>query len=146
MSQSAALAPGAPKPRSAARARAGHAARAAVKLSPKDLMRVRRMKANGNKMPVRALIAARSVGLPLALACALLEQETGGGANVFGHDPTIFVGAGEERAVARKGALSVVTQMTVTLSTDHRAVDGALGAELMAAFRGFIENPVMMLV
>jgi pyruvate dehydrogenase E2 component (dihydrolipoamide acetyltransferase) len=36
--------------------------------------------------------------------------------------------------------------MTVTLSTDHRAVDGALGAELMAAFRRLIENPVMMVV
>jgi pyruvate dehydrogenase E2 component (dihydrolipoamide acetyltransferase) len=36
--------------------------------------------------------------------------------------------------------------MTVTLSTDHRAVDGALGAELMAAFKALIENPVMMIV
>jgi len=36
--------------------------------------------------------------------------------------------------------------MTVTLSCDHRVVDGALGAELLAAFRGYIENPVTMLV
>ncbi len=35
--------------------------------------------------------------------------------------------------------------MTVTLSVDHRSVDGALGAELLAAFKGLIENPVMML-
>jgi pyruvate dehydrogenase E2 component (dihydrolipoamide acetyltransferase) len=36
--------------------------------------------------------------------------------------------------------------MSVTLSTDHRAVDGALGAELLAAFRKLIENPMAMLV
>jgi pyruvate dehydrogenase E2 component (dihydrolipoamide acetyltransferase) len=39
-----------------------------------------------------------------------------------------------------------VSQMTVTLSCDHRVVDGALGAELLAAFKALIENPVMMLV
>ncbi len=62
------------------------------------------------------------------------------------HATILAVGAGEERAVARKGKLEVATIMTVTLSTDHRAVDGALGAELMAAFKALIENPVMMLV
>ena len=62
------------------------------------------------------------------------------------HATILAVGAGEERAVVRNGALGVATQMTVTLSTDHRAVDGALGAELLGAFRQFIENPVMMLV
>jgi pyruvate dehydrogenase E2 component (dihydrolipoamide acetyltransferase) len=36
--------------------------------------------------------------------------------------------------------------MSVTLSTDHRAVDGALGAELLAAFKGYIQNPMAMLV
>jgi hypothetical protein len=45
-------------------------------------------------MPVRCLLAARKTGLPLSLGCALLLQESGGGANVFGHDPTIFTGAG----------------------------------------------------
>src|SRR5437763_15606730 len=47
------------------------------------------------------------------------------------HATILAVGAGEERAVVRKGAVVVATQMSATLSTDHRAVDGALGAELM---------------
>jgi pyruvate dehydrogenase E2 component (dihydrolipoamide acetyltransferase) len=58
----------------------------------------------------------------------------------------LAVGAGEERAVVRNGALAVATIMSVTLSCDHRAVDGALGAELVSAFKKLIENPVMMLV
>ncbi|HYS47886.1 MAG TPA: pyruvate dehydrogenase complex dihydrolipoamide acetyltransferase [Xanthobacteraceae bacterium] len=62
------------------------------------------------------------------------------------HATILAVGTGEERAVVRGGAVSVATQMTVTLSTDHRAVDGALGAELMGAFKALIENPVMMVV
>ena len=62
------------------------------------------------------------------------------------HATILAVGTGEERAVVRKGQLAVATIMTVTLSTDHRAVDGALGAELMKAFKALIENPVMMVV
>jgi pyruvate dehydrogenase E2 component (dihydrolipoamide acetyltransferase) len=58
----------------------------------------------------------------------------------------LAVGAGEERAVVRDGQLSVATIMSVTLSCDHRAVDGALGAELVSAFKMLIENPVMMVV
>jgi pyruvate dehydrogenase E2 component (dihydrolipoamide acetyltransferase) len=58
----------------------------------------------------------------------------------------LAVGTGEERAVVRNGALAVATIMSVTLSCDHRAVDGALGAELISAFKALIENPVMMLV
>jgi pyruvate dehydrogenase E2 component (dihydrolipoamide acetyltransferase) len=58
----------------------------------------------------------------------------------------LAVGAGEERAVVRNGALAIATIMTVTLSTDHRAVDGALGAEMLGAFKKLIENPVMMVV
>jgi pyruvate dehydrogenase E2 component (dihydrolipoamide acetyltransferase) len=58
----------------------------------------------------------------------------------------LAVGAGEERAVVRDGKVVPAHIMTVTLSTDHRAVDGALGAELMAAFKKLIENPVMMVV
>ncbi len=54
----------------------------------------------------------------------------------------LAVGAGEERAVVREGKIVPAQIMTVTLSTDHRAVDGALGAELMAAFKALIENPV----
>jgi pyruvate dehydrogenase E2 component (dihydrolipoamide acetyltransferase) len=62
------------------------------------------------------------------------------------HATILAVGAGEERAVVHNGQLAIATIMTVTLSTDHRAVDGALGAELMVAFKKLIENPVMMVV
>ena len=58
----------------------------------------------------------------------------------------LAVGAGVERPVVKYGALAKATIMTVTLSTDHRAVDGALGAELLVAFKGYIENPMAMLV
>ena len=61
------------------------------------------------------------------------------------HATILAVGAGEERAVVRKGKVEVATLMTVTLSTDHRAVDGALGAELISAFKTLIEKPVGML-
>ncbi len=60
---------------------------------------------------------------------------------------TIFaIGAGEERAVVKKGEIKVANVMSVTLSTDHRAVDGALAAELAQAFKRRIENPMGMLV
>ena len=62
------------------------------------------------------------------------------------HATILAVGAGEERAVVRNGAPAVANIMTVTLSTDHRAVDGALGAEMLRAFKKLIENPVMMVV
>ncbi|MGB1952837.1 MAG: pyruvate dehydrogenase complex dihydrolipoamide acetyltransferase [Candidatus Puniceispirillum sp.] len=58
----------------------------------------------------------------------------------------LAVGAGEQRPVVIDGALSVATMMTVTLSCDHRAVDGAVGAEWLQAFKGFVENPVTMLL
>jgi pyruvate dehydrogenase E2 component (dihydrolipoamide acetyltransferase) len=62
------------------------------------------------------------------------------------HATILAVGAGEERAVVKKGQVVAATIMSVTLSTDHRAVDGALGAELLAAFKRRIENPLGMLV
>jgi pyruvate dehydrogenase E2 component (dihydrolipoamide acetyltransferase) len=62
------------------------------------------------------------------------------------HATILAVGAGEQRAVVKGGQLAVATVMSVTLSTDHRAVDGALGAELLAAFKGYIEKPMAMLV
>jgi pyruvate dehydrogenase E2 component (dihydrolipoamide acetyltransferase) len=62
------------------------------------------------------------------------------------HATILAVGAGEERAVVRDGKIEAAHMMTVTLSCDHRAVDGALGAELMGAFKALIENPVMMVV
>jgi pyruvate dehydrogenase E2 component (dihydrolipoyllysine-residue acetyltransferase) len=58
----------------------------------------------------------------------------------------LAVGAGEERAVARDGKIEAAHIMSVTLSCDHRAVDGALGAELLGAFKLLIDNPIMMLV
>jgi pyruvate dehydrogenase E2 component (dihydrolipoamide acetyltransferase) len=62
------------------------------------------------------------------------------------HATILAVGAGEQRPVVKNGSLSVATVMTVTFSTDHRAVDGALGAELIQVFKTLIENPVGMLV
>ncbi|UIJ73744.1 pyruvate dehydrogenase complex dihydrolipoamide acetyltransferase [Aurantimonas sp. HBX-1] len=62
------------------------------------------------------------------------------------HATILAVGAGEPQAVVKDGAVTVATVMSVTLSTDHRAVDGALGAELLGAFRQLIENPMSMLV
>jgi pyruvate dehydrogenase E2 component (dihydrolipoyllysine-residue acetyltransferase) len=58
----------------------------------------------------------------------------------------LAVGAAEERAVARNGKIEPAHIMSVTLSCDHRSVDGALGAELIGAFKTLIENPVMMVV
>ncbi|MGE7415834.1 pyruvate dehydrogenase complex dihydrolipoamide acetyltransferase [Methylobacterium tarhaniae] len=62
------------------------------------------------------------------------------------HGTILAVGAGEARVVAKNGAPAVLQAMTVTLSCDHRVVDGALGAELLAAFKGLIESPMGMLV
>ena len=56
------------------------------------------------------------------------------------------VGAGAEKVVRRNGEFAVVNVMKVTLSTDHRAVDGALGAEFLQYFKQYIENPVLMFV
>jgi pyruvate dehydrogenase E2 component (dihydrolipoamide acetyltransferase) len=63
------------------------------------------------------------------------------------HATILAVGASQRRPVeAEDGSVKFVSQMTATLSCDHRVVDGALGAELLAAFKALIENPVMMLV
>jgi pyruvate dehydrogenase E2 component (dihydrolipoamide acetyltransferase) len=61
------------------------------------------------------------------------------------HATILAVGAGIETPVVRDGKVEVRTIMTCTLSTDHRAVDGALGAQLFAAFRELIEKPAGML-
>jgi len=58
----------------------------------------------------------------------------------------LAVGTGEERAVVRNGKIEAAQIMSVTTSCDHRSVDGALGAQLIGAFKALIENPVMMLV
>jgi pyruvate dehydrogenase E2 component (dihydrolipoamide acetyltransferase) len=62
------------------------------------------------------------------------------------HATILAVGAGEERAVVRNGKIEAAHIMSVTMSCDHRAVDGALGAVLISAFKALIENPLMMLV
>jgi pyruvate dehydrogenase E2 component (dihydrolipoamide acetyltransferase) len=59
----------------------------------------------------------------------------------------LAVGAGEKRPiVAEDGTLSVATLMTVTLAVDHRAADGAVGAEYLAAFKKVIESPLRLLL
>jgi pyruvate dehydrogenase E2 component (dihydrolipoyllysine-residue acetyltransferase) len=62
------------------------------------------------------------------------------------HATILAVGTSEERAVVRAGKIEIANIMSVTLSCDHRAVDGALGAELIGEFKRLIENPVMMMV
>jgi pyruvate dehydrogenase E2 component (dihydrolipoamide acetyltransferase) len=62
------------------------------------------------------------------------------------HATVLAVGAARRQPVEKEGgSIAFVDIMTVTLSCDHRVVDGALGAELLAAFRGFVENPVTAL-
>lgn len=58
----------------------------------------------------------------------------------------LAVGAGEQRPVVKKDQLAIATVMTVTLSVDHRAVDGAVGAEFLAAFKPLIEKPYSLVV
>ena len=62
------------------------------------------------------------------------------------HATILAVGAGEQSVVVKNGSPAVANVMSVTLSTDHRAVDGALGAELLAAFKTLIENPFGLLL
>jgi len=58
----------------------------------------------------------------------------------------LAVGAGEQRPVIKDGAVSIATAMNCTLSVDHRVVDGAVGAEFLAAFKKLIEDPLSMLL
>jgi pyruvate dehydrogenase E2 component (dihydrolipoamide acetyltransferase) len=62
------------------------------------------------------------------------------------HGAIMSVGAGEERAVVRGGQIVPRLMMTITLTCDHRVVDGAVGAEYLAAFRQFVEEPAAMLL
>src|SRR5438876_1012481 len=57
----------------------------------------------------------------------------------------LAVGTGEQRPVVRDGQLAVATVMTCTLSCDHRVVDGAVGAQFLAAYKAFVDDPAMML-
>ncbi|MDX2112171.1 MAG: pyruvate dehydrogenase complex dihydrolipoamide acetyltransferase [Alphaproteobacteria bacterium] len=58
----------------------------------------------------------------------------------------LAVGAGEERVVVKHGKMEVKNLMTVTLSVDHRVVDGAVGAEFLQAFKHYIESPALLLI
>jgi pyruvate dehydrogenase E2 component (dihydrolipoamide acetyltransferase) len=62
------------------------------------------------------------------------------------HGGILAVGAGEPRPVVKNGALTVATVMSCTLSCDHRAVDGAVGAQFLAAFKKLVEDPLTMLL
>jgi pyruvate dehydrogenase E2 component (dihydrolipoamide acetyltransferase) len=57
----------------------------------------------------------------------------------------LSVGAGEPRPVVKNGQLAVATVMTVTLTCDHRVVDGATGAQWLQAFKAFVEEPLTMI-
>jgi pyruvate dehydrogenase E2 component (dihydrolipoamide acetyltransferase) len=61
------------------------------------------------------------------------------------HSSILAVGAGEQRVVVKNGKPAVATIMSATLSCDHRSIDGALGAELLRAFKEYIEKPVSLL-
>lgn len=62
------------------------------------------------------------------------------------HASIVSIGAGEKRPIVKDGELAVATLMTATFAFDHRVIDGAVGAELAAAFKSRIENPFSMLV
>ena len=62
------------------------------------------------------------------------------------HGAILAVGAGVKKPVVKDDQIQIATVMSVTLSVDHRVIDGALGAELLAAIKGYIEEPMTMLV
>ena len=62
------------------------------------------------------------------------------------HGGILAVGSGEQRPVVKNRALSIATVMSCTLSCDHRAVDGAVGAQFLAAFKKLVEDPLTMLL
>ncbi len=62
------------------------------------------------------------------------------------HAGILAIGAGAQKPVVKDGALAVATVMNVTLSCDHRVIDGALGAQLLGVFKGYVEDPSTMLL
>ena len=62
------------------------------------------------------------------------------------HGAILAIGAGREVPVVKDGQVTLATVMTATLSGDHRVIDGAVGAKWMAAFKSYVENPVMALI
>jgi pyruvate dehydrogenase E2 component (dihydrolipoamide acetyltransferase) len=62
------------------------------------------------------------------------------------HASILAVGAGMQQPVVKDGAVAIATVMSVTLSVDHRVIDGALGAQFLDAFKGYMEDPLSMLM
>jgi pyruvate dehydrogenase E2 component (dihydrolipoamide acetyltransferase) len=62
------------------------------------------------------------------------------------HASILAIGSGQRRPVVRGNDIKIETQMTMTLSTDHRCIDGALGAEFINAIKLYLEEPGLMLV
>ena len=91
---------------------------------------------------------AVSAGLIVLTAPALAQQHAVriGTSSVGSNFYRLAVGAGEKRPVVRDDALAIATVMSCTLSVDHRVVDGAVGAEFLAALKRLLEDPVSMLL
>lgn len=62
------------------------------------------------------------------------------------HGMIMSIGAGEKRPIVKNDALAIATMMTITVTCDHRVVDGALGAAFLKAFKSFLEDPMAMLL
>jgi pyruvate dehydrogenase E2 component (dihydrolipoamide acetyltransferase) len=62
------------------------------------------------------------------------------------HAAILAVGAGEQRAIVKDGKIEAATMMTVTLSCDHRVIDGATGARFLQVLKTFLEDPASMLL
>lgn len=62
------------------------------------------------------------------------------------HSTILAVGAAEKRVVAKDDSVAIKTVMSCTLSVDHRAIDGATAARVLAEFRRFVQNPIVMCV
>jgi pyruvate dehydrogenase E2 component (dihydrolipoamide acetyltransferase) len=62
------------------------------------------------------------------------------------HAGILAIGAGEARAIVREGKIEAATMMNVTMSCDHRVIDGATGARFLKAFKQFVEEPAAMLL
>jgi hypothetical protein len=88
---------------------------------PAASRRILAMRRHGIVSPVRTFLIARQENLPLPIACAFLEQESSGGQNVFGHDPTIFVGAGK---VTKSKYLRYKRQRDAQLPDGERRMQG----------------------
>ena len=91
-------------------------------LTPKDEHLAAQLKKCGVLMPLACLQASKKTGLELALAASLLQQETGGGRNEWGHDPTIFVGGYDAAHGKRYGEL-----VTKAAYTEYKRQRGPTG-------------------